>query len=318
MSLVVVTNGTGNLSNLASVSSGTTDPSSGNNSASQATSVQFEKGDQDNDLQTDLYLSNTVTPSNHLWLMNGVTQVSDLAFNPATGTANQRIVGVDDFDGDFRNDLVFHDSVSGAVEFWLMNGTDRIGSPVPLTGATPLALNWQLAATADFNADGSPDIVWRNGVSQKLVIWKMGEGAAPGTQKTGNLIPTPDQAVNANWAVVGALDLNADGFTDFLWYNSTSGKIVYWWMDASVVRIVGNFTVPDAAGNNNWKVFASGDYGVGPGGVADTKDIVWRNATSGKLVVWYMDTAGNRTAGTFTSPDAPPVPATDWTVVGPR
>jgi hypothetical protein len=65
-------------------------------------------------------------------------------------------------------------------------------------------------------------------------------------------------------------------------------------------------------------VLAGGDYGIGPGGVAGTKDIVWRNATSGKVVVWYMDRAGNRTFGEFTTPMEPtPVP-TDWTIAGPR
>ena len=57
--------------------------------------------------------------------------------------------------------------------------------------------------------------------------------------KLGNIVPTPDQAVDANWEIVGAFDMNNDGATDFLWYNSTSGKIVYWWMNASVVRITG-------------------------------------------------------------------------------
>jgi hypothetical protein len=34
-------------------------------------------------------------------------------------------------------------------------------------------------------------------------------------------------------------------------------------------------------------------------------------------VVWHLDLAGSRTAGTFTTPDAPANP-TDWTIVGPR
>jgi hypothetical protein len=116
---------------------------------------------------------------------------------------------------------------------------------------------------------------------------------------------------------VAALDYDKDGDTDLLWYNSTSGKIVLWWMNASVQRVTGGFTTPTNAGDNNWKVVASGDYGVGAGGAAGTNDIVWRNDTSGKLVVWYMNTAGVRTDGVFTSPDSPS-PALSFTVVGPR
>ena len=117
---------------------------------------------------------------------------------------------------------------------------------------------------------------------------------------------------------MATLDWNGDGATDFLWYNATSGKIVLWFMNAAAQRITGQFTNPPNAGDNNWKVLAAGDYGIGPGGLANTKDIVWRNATSGRFVVWYMDRAGNRTAGVFTNPNAPDTNPTDWTIAGPR
>jgi hypothetical protein len=86
-------------------------------------------------------------------------------------------------------------------------------------------------------------------------------------------------------------------------------------MDASVVRITGQFTNPATVGNNNWKVLAVGDYGKGPGGLYNTNDIVWQNDTSKKVVVWFMDLAGNRTGGTFTVPDTL---MGGWDLVGPR
>ena len=100
--------------------------------------------------------------------------------------------------------------------------------------------------------------------------------------------------------------------------NYSSGKIVYWWMNGAVQRIAGNFTSPANAGDNNWKVLAGGDYGAGPGGVPGTIDVVWRNADSGRYVVWFLDLAGNRTFGTFTTPMEPAANPTDWTIVGPR
>ena len=89
-------------------------------------------------------------------------------------------------------------------------------------------------------------------------------------------------------------------------------------MDASLVRTAGRFTSPANAGDNNWKVLASGDYGTGPGGTACANDVVWRNATSGKLVLWYLDPSGTRTFGTFTTPAAPSPDPLSWTLVGPR
>src|SRR6185436_2682628 len=120
-----------------------------------------------------------------------------------------------------------------------------------------------LSATADFNADGRPDLVFRNFGTQKIEIWTMN-----GTNKTGTIVPTPDQAVDVNWEIVAALDYDGDGDTDFLWYNWSSGKIVLWWMNSAVQRVTGQFTNPAQAGANNWKVLASGDYGIGPGGIA--------------------------------------------------
>lgn len=236
------------------------------------------------------------------WCMRRTHSLFPTTYSVPVG--NRRVVADDDFNGDFRPDMVERDMVTGAV---FIHG-------IALTGAATLPLNWQLSATADFNADSKPDLLWRNITSQKIVIWTMDD-----TTKTGNIIPTPDQAVDANWEIAAALDFNGDGHTDLLWYNGTSGKIVIWTMNAAVQRTAGAFTTPSSAGNNNWRVVAGGDFGKGAGTegtpVLGSQDILWRNSTSGKLVVWHMNLSGVRTSGTFTDPDTPPA---NFTVVGPR
>ncbi len=287
------------------------------------------KGDFNQDSQADLVFRQAATSRHMLWLMNGAERLSAAWVSPDPPSERRgRPWRADDFDSaaspgagpDGQSDLVFRDGTTGAVEFWLMNGALRAGPAVPLSGGAVLPPSWELAATGDFSHDGRPDLLWRNSSSQKLVIWTMN-----GTAKTGNLVPTPDLAVNANWSVVAALDLTNDGNRDLLWYNSTSGKIVQWWMDASVVRTSGLFNTPANAGDANWKVWAGGDYGLGAGGVSCSNDIVWRNANSGRVVVWWEDFAANRTAGGFTTPDAPladpdgnPTAATGWVLVGPK
>jgi len=288
------------------------DPNQGNNTAAATIPVTFTKGDMNNDGQTDLLLRALIPGDVVAWLMSGTTRAGEAALNPIPIDLNDELVGVDDFNSDRRNDVVFWDRNTGAVEFWLLNGLARPGSAVPLGGATPLSPPWRLSATADFNADGRPDLVWRNSSTQKIQIWTMN-----GTSRLGVVTPTPDQAVDGNWEIVAAFDWNGDQSTDFLWYNPVSGKIVLWFMNASVVRITGQFTNPANAGDNNWKVLAGGDFGVGASGFVNTKDIVWRNATSGRYVVWHMDQAGNRTAGLFTTPNSPAAPL-EWTIVGPR
>ncbi len=269
------------------------------------------KGDFDCGGQVDLLFDYGPTDGHMIWNMNGIVQANQVIVQPDLNPG-WVVAGTDDYNLDSSTDLVTWNSSTGAVEFWLMNGSNRMGAAVPLSGAAPLATTWRPAATADFDHDGWPDLIWRNTATQKLVVWTMN-----GTAYKGSIVPSPDQAVDSNWAVVAALDLDGDLNTDLLWYNSTSGKIVRWLMNASVQRLTGAFTNPANAGDNNWQVVAGGDYGVGAGGVAGTNDLIWRNATSGRLVVWYMDLLGNRTFGTFTTPNSPS-PALDWTVVGPR
>ncbi len=278
------------------------------------------KGDFNRDGQTDLLLRDTANTT-QAWLMSGTTRASLAPLTPVPGT-DEVISGVDDFDGNGVQDLAVYRPSLGTVQLWLLggaNGTDRLGAAVNLLGAAALPANWKLTATGDFDRDGWPDLLWRNTTSQKIVVWTLA-----GATKTGNLIPTPDQAVDANWEAVAALDFNRDGNRDLLWYNVSSGRIVTWNLDHLLVRSDGAFTNPMAAGDANWRVVAGGDYGIGPDGpdaappVPASNDLVWRNATSGKLVVWHLDLHRQRTGGVFTTPDSGSPTPTSWSVVGPR
>ncbi len=276
------------------------------------------KGDFDGSLSDDLVFRRSSDNAHMLWTMSGASRVAQADLVPQP-PATLRAVGSDQFLGGSAADLVFQDALTGQVEFWEMNGAARVGSPVPLTGASPLPLNWKLSATGDFNHDGSADLLWRNVTSQKIVIWTLGENGAPSTHKTGAIVPSPDHAVDANWEIVAALDFDHDNNRDLLWYNGSSGKIVIWFLDQQAVRILGKFTDPSNAGDANWRVVAAGDYGP-PAQGDQIPDVVWRNATSGRLVIWHMNGSFEspaRLSGTFTSPDRPDAPL-DWTVVGPK
>lgn len=269
------------------------------------------KGDFDGNGQRDLVLAHA-SGALELWSMNGTVRASAAAITPTPASAAWQVVASDDFDRDGHSDLVFWNSSTGATEFWLMQGSARQGAPVALGGAPAPTVAWRPAASADFNADGHPDLLWRNSASQQLSIWTL-----DGTTKTGEITPTPAQALHANWQVVAAVDVDSTGGVDLVWYNLDSGRVVMWLMDGAMVRVAGRFTSPPAAGDANWKVLAAGDYGSGAGGFEGTPDLVWRNATSGRLVAWHMDGTA-RTSGLFLDPNQPDVDPLAWTVVAPR
>ena len=43
-------------------------------------------------------------------------------------------------------------------------------------------------------------------------------------------------AVDTNWKIVGTGDLNADGKTDLVWQNQSTGQLYYWLMNGTDVR----------------------------------------------------------------------------------
>lgn len=277
-------------------------------------SVSRTKGDFDRDGKTDLILRqyDGTWSNQQIWLMDGVTRMGTPWPMPMhMPLGDWKLVGTDDFTSDDQQDLVFQNAPGGSVFIAVLDGNAMWGGPVFLPNLP--GPNWAVEAVAKFDGDDRPDLLWRNTATGELLVWTMN-----GLSQSGTIIPNPSQGPDLNWRVVGARDFNGDLRPDLLWYNNVSGKLVLWFMDAGVNRIAGQFVNPDAAGDANWKVVATGDYGVGPGGINYTNDIVWRNDVSGKLVVWYMDKAGNRTSGSFTSPDSAQPDPLAWTVAGPR
>ena len=72
-----------------------------------------------------------------------------------------------------------------------MNGTAIAGSAALLTLPDP---NWKVVGTSDFNADGKPDIVWRNTATGQNAVWYMN-----GTTITGQVLPTEPTSTGQSW-----------------------------------------------------------------------------------------------------------------------
>lgn len=279
------------------------------------------KGDVNGDLCADVVFQVDEETSVKAWYMNGRTRILDADLCP-TPAKEWRVVGVDDFNADGLADLVMRHSVSGDVAFKL-TGTRCTSPPTPLGGKLPTpGLDWQIEATGDMNRDGQPDLVWRNVSSRKIEVWTL-----DGTDKDDQdpIPPNPDSAADANWKLRGAVDFSGpDGATDppvlpdLLWQNTTSSKIVIWFLDEKLNRKSGAFTNPDGPVNTNWTILGVGDYGLGASsGPAGANDFLFQNDDSGKTVIWYMDFARNKITGDFTIPDGPGLDPR-WIVVGPR
>jgi hypothetical protein len=97
-------------------------------------------------------------------------------------------------------------------------------------------INWHKGGMADFNADGVPDILWRNtnGIN---VIWYMdGDG---GSIKGVGRVPYREK----DWRVGKVADFDADGSPDILWKNTNEDKAV-WYMAEDGTAIKGTSVAP--------------------------------------------------------------------------
>ncbi|BDI15034.1 hypothetical protein ANSO36C_08360 [Nostoc cf. commune SO-36] len=126
------------------------------------------------DSTPDILWRNVKTGENAIWQMNGVTRETGYFITPVTDT-NWQIAGIADFNDDGTSDIVWRNQASGENAIWQMakqsNGeASRLGgSYIPQVTDQ----NWQIVGIADFNRDGTPDILWYNKPAHKEAIWKM-------------------------------------------------------------------------------------------------------------------------------------------------
>ncbi len=127
-----------------------------------------------------------------LWKING--SVIDLAASKVlpTVTSNFQLRGIGDFNGDGIQDIAWRDQAANVTRFWTFNGT---GIPAETTDNSAIvAAGFQIEAIADFDGDGKSDLVWRDTISDRSVIWNFdlsGTLAGP-TFQAGSIRPGSD------------------------------------------------------------------------------------------------------------------------------
>jgi len=131
----------------------------------------------------DLVWLNDQTRQATVWYMGGAGGAVLQGWNclSSAGVPGWSIVAAADFNGDGVPDLVWQNDSTRQVTVWYMGGA---GGAV-FQGWNYLSAagypGWHVAAAADFNGDGVPDVVWQNDSTRKVLVWYMG-GAGGATE----------------------------------------------------------------------------------------------------------------------------------------
>jgi hypothetical protein len=151
---------------------------------------------------------------------------------------------------------------------WLLDNSPSGIRATASPGVADLA-TWDYAGSGDFNRDGQLDVIWRNRISGRVLIWHLRNGLLDSTSDLG-IVPL-------NWTLVAVADFDGDQFPDLLWRDNV-GNVLLWLMDGTTIRT----TVGDPGIDPAWQIQTVGDFDGD--GVAD---ILWRHS-DGALLAWLF------------------------------
>jgi hypothetical protein len=174
-------------------------------------------------------------------------------------------------------------------------------------------------AGTDYTAAASGSLEFEEGVtSLPIPFTVLGETSVEGHEFFGARLGAPTGATLAddsgqavildNQAPVLAIvrsDFNGDGDNDVVWFDAGAGSYGVWFLKGLRRTDTATFD-PPAPAAAGWALANVADFN------GDNRpDLLWRNETSGRLVIWYMN-GTTRTAAAIVDVTVDPT----WTLVG--
>jgi hypothetical protein len=250
-------------------------------------------GDFNGDGMWDLLWNVSGKSMMSVWLMAGTDVLLPGPLIPGPPGADWHVAWAADFNGDGLSDARWDNAATQETAIWLMAGTELSLAGPAFPG--PLGAGWSHDGSADFNADGMADLLWRNTTTPAAEVWLMNGTAL---LLPGPALPPPP---GNGWKAEKSGDFNADGMADVLWDNATSHAVTIGLSSGTTTLLQGP-TWPMPPGDG-WTIVTAPDLNAD--GMAD---VLWFNATKHVITTWLM----NGTELLLAGPEIPAPPGDGW------
>jgi FG-GAP-like repeat len=112
-------------------------------------------GDSNGDGKADILWRHVTTGDNAIWLMSGLVQTNDQTALPRVTKQAMQVMGMGDFNGDGKADLLWRNTHTGGNHIWLLDGRTRTNTSTSIAALTDL--HWQMVGRNTCDYDGTDD-----------------------------------------------------------------------------------------------------------------------------------------------------------------
>ena len=205
------------------------------------------------------------------------------AYLNSAGVPGWSVVGVADMNGDGTPDLIWQNDTTKQVTvnyYGGAGGTVYQGWNWLNSAGVP---GWSVVGVADFDQNGTPDLVWQNLSTNQVTVNYYGGAGGAVYQGWAYL----NAAGVPGWTVVGAQDINGDGVPDLIWENNTTNQVTVNYYGGQGGATYEGWNWINSTGYTGWQVTGVADFN-GNG----EPDLVWMNQSTRQVTVNYYAFGG--------------------------